>query len=97
MTIYGTSSHPRWPITTAPALNEFGGSIDRAYMTFYRAYAYLAAPFLLLAVALSLAFDFGFGLLSSTIAAMILAAIAAGVVVWFSHKVGTFAAMVYTG
>lgn len=66
-------------------------------MTFYRAYAYLAAPFLILFLALSLAFDLGIGPLANAVAALILAAIAAGLVSWFSNNVGTFAAMVYKG
>lgn len=66
-------------------------------MTFYRAYAYLAAPLLILALALSMAFDLGIGPLASAAIALTIAAVAAALISWFSNKVGAFASMVYTG
>ena len=65
-------------------------------MTFLRAFSYLFAPAILLAVAMALAFDFGIGLWAVILIALTISAVAALAVTWFSHKMGTIASMVYT-
>ena len=66
-------------------------------MTFLRAYSYLVAPALLLGLAMGLAFDLGIGLWTVVLLSLVIGAVAAGAISWFSHHMGKFASMVYTG
>jgi hypothetical protein len=66
-------------------------------MGLIRAFLYLFMPFLLLGIAVNLAFPLGIGFLGIALMALAGNAIAAALIAWFSDKMGSMASVIYTG
>jgi len=66
-------------------------------MTFLRAFSYLLAPGFFLSVAVTGIVDLRIGLLPIFLIVLVLCAVVAALVVWFSEKAGSVASIIYTG